>query len=578
MPIFGDLISRLFQGRTPPEPATTGPILGKRKASGSSDQSRKRTRRDSVYSETDYANVDLDDGILGRAGPERLDFTPRKVRRIKQATGTRRTSGENSKSEYIATAEALTSGSIRTSPRVTRGTKPTTPKEPSYTPTSPRYAPSTPKRGISMPKYVPTTPPHAPKKPTYGSTSSRIPDSGLGDDVTGLGITSMEYGTSPTPYRPPRYDNLQQKPQPYILDFSDSECHTSPDSGNDVLYPELDTQYLGTQSIPYLFTAKDQEILNVGNAFLEDEYLGDDMELDDDDESEVEIIPITSKSPPLKGKGKATYTKSPVMMKPQLDDDDVMEVDDDNESKIEVRPITTKTSSFGGMGKGTPTKNPVIVEPREELATKAGTSTRVTTSSRPSTSPKATTPDPWISSKKSPNTMVSEILSAKRNDVFKAKAAIKHILKEGDHKAEPEYAFRDVEIRDGLWWVMDLIERFARKYFKDEVIKEGVKKEVCTIKSTDLTNIFRLMKPETVKVIGCVASGGPGGEEGWQALFTSDQKRRALINAIVGNVLTEQVFQHACFGSGADTQTALKQREKELKSVDGKVSLSVMFV
>jgi hypothetical protein len=574
MPIFGDLIGRLFQSRTPPEPAIAGPILGKRKASGSSDQSKKRNRRESGYSETDYANVDLDAGILGRAGPERLEFTPRKVRRIKQATGTRRTSGENSKSEYIAASDALTAGSLRTSPRVKKGSKPTTPKEPSYAPTSPRYGPSTPKMGISMPKYLPSTPPYTPKKLTYRPTSSRILDSGLGDDVTGLGITSMEYGASPTPYRYPRYDILQQKPHSYIPGSNDSKWHTSPDYGSDVSYPELDTQ-----SIPYPFTAKDQEILDVGNAISEDEYPGDNMELDDDDESEIEIIPIMSKSPSSKVKGKTTSTRSPVIIKSQLvDDNDVTEVNDDNESGIEVRPITTKTTPSKGMGKATPTKSPVIMEPREELANKATTSTRVTTPTRPATSPKATAPDPWISSKTSPNTMASEILLSKKNDVFIAKTAIKHSLIKGDHKAEPEYAFRDVEIRDGLWWVMDLMERFTTKYFKDEVTKDGVKKEVCTIKSTDLTNIFRLMKPETVKVIECVASGGPGGEEGWQDLFTSDQKRRALINAIVGNVLTEQVFQHACFGSGADTQNALKQREKELKSEDGKVSPPIVFI
>jgi hypothetical protein len=565
MTIFGDLAGRIFPGYDLPEPAISGPILGKRKASGSSEQSSKRIRRDSGYAQTDYTNVDLDVGILGRAGLESFEFTPRKVRSIRQATGAKRTAGESFKSGYRAAADGLTAGSLGTPPRAKRGYIPTTPKGPSYTPTppkygssTPKYRPLTPKKGISAPKYTQTMPPYAPTKPTYGTTSSKFPDSGLGDDATGLGIAGIKYRpyeTSPTPYHSLSYDNLQQKPYPYVPGFNDS------DSDSNVSYPNLDSKSLGAQSIHYPFTTMDQEILDMGSDSSEDEYSVDDMELVDDEESEVEILPITSRSPPSKGKGKSTSTKSPVTIKP------LEGVGDNNEPENEDFPIIAKTPPSKGKVKATSTRSPVVIEQPEKLLAKTNTSTPVTTSTRFETSPKVTSSDPWISSTKSPNTMANEILSANKNNVFKAKIAIKNSLIEGDYKPEPEYAFCDVEIRDGLWWVMDLMERFATKYFKD-----GDKKEVCTIKLTELTEIFRLMKLETVKVIGCVASGGPGDEEGWQDLFTSDQKRRALINAIVGNVLTEQVFQHPCFGSGADTQAALKQREKELKSADGRIS------
>lgn len=129
---------------------------------------------------------------------------------------------------------------------------------------------------------------------------------------------------------------------------------------------------------------------------------------------------------------------------------------------------------------------------------------------------------------------------------------------------EPEYAFRDTEIRDGLWQIMDKMERFATKFFSFE--------------SNDkdrLTRSFRLMTPETIKVIGCVASGGPGGQDGWRDLFFDEQQRRALVCAIIGNVLVEQVFQHAFFGGTMADFETLSTLQERLRDEDGKFSTSL---
>jgi hypothetical protein len=105
---------------------------------------------------------------------------------------------------------------------------------------------------------------------------------------------------------------------------------------------------------------------------------------------------------------------------------------------------------------------------------------------------------------------------------------------------EPEYALRDVEIRDGLWHLMDLMERLSKQTC-DNSMPSGIFRET-------IEDRFKEFTPETAKIIGCVASGGPGGAEGWKHLFVNLEKRRALVQAIIGNVLVEQVFQHMFFG------------------------------
>ena len=68
---------------------------------------------------------------------------------------------------------------------------------------------------------------------------------------------------------------------------------------------------------------------------------------------------------------------------------------------------------------------------------------------------------------------------------------------------EPEYAYRDMEVRDTMWHIMDEMEDFARTHFGGTVTRN----------KKDLAKVFRKLEPETVKIIGCVASGGPGGED-----------------------------------------------------------------
>jgi hypothetical protein len=128
---------------------------------------------------------------------------------------------------------------------------------------------------------------------------------------------------------------------------------------------------------------------------------------------------------------------------------------------------------------------------------------------------------------------------------------------------EPEYAFRDVEIRDTMWQIMDETERFARHFFSEDVPHDKDELEV----------VFEELEPETVKIIGCVASGGPGGRDGWRDLFWDVQKRRALVCAIIGNVFSEQVFQHACFGASEKLLKELKDIQERMQDEDSKYSL-----
>ena len=65
---------------------------------------------------------------------------------------------------------------------------------------------------------------------------------------------------------------------------------------------------------------------------------------------------------------------------------------------------------------------------------------------------------------------------------------------------EPAYVCRDAEIRDGVCKLTKQIEDFAKEQFVF-VIEDG----------TRLRSAFESMAPETVKIIGCVASGGPAG-------------------------------------------------------------------
>ncbi|KAF2713679.1 hypothetical protein K504DRAFT_144244 [Pleomassaria siparia CBS 279.74] len=158
----------------------------------------------------------------------------------------------------------------------------------------------------------------------------------------------------------------------------------------------------------------------------------------------------------------------------------------------------------------------------------------------------------WNDGKKTPNTHAKRLVKDLGDN--EAKAHIKDDLK------EPDYAFMDVEIRDGVWSIMDKLEAFARAFFSEEV---------CKIETGSLESVFEGLSPETVKIIGCVASGGPSSEAGWHKLFLEDQKRQALVIAIIGNVLVEQVFQHGFFGGSEGQQQEINNIQKRLRNTDG---------
>ncbi|KAF2730719.1 hypothetical protein EJ04DRAFT_404375, partial [Polyplosphaeria fusca] len=124
---------------------------------------------------------------------------------------------------------------------------------------------------------------------------------------------------------------------------------------------------------------------------------------------------------------------------------------------------------------------------------------------------------------------------------------------------EPWYTKTDVEIRDSLWQIMDKLEVIAKTYFGNATIPtETVKKHLLD------------MDEETVTLIGCVASGGPQGDAGWYSLFQEDQKRRALVCAIIGKVLVEQVFAHQYFGGDAENIHQVLKIETNNRTRDGK--------
>lgn len=129
---------------------------------------------------------------------------------------------------------------------------------------------------------------------------------------------------------------------------------------------------------------------------------------------------------------------------------------------------------------------------------------------------------------------------------------------------EPEYACRDAEIRDGVWKMMDQIEVFAKEHFSFKIKYK-----------TRLRATFKSMQKETVKIIGCVASGGPAGASGWEDLFLDNNKRQALVCAIIGNVLVEQVFQHLFFGGTEEQIKEVAALQVEHRNDDGKFPLHI---
>ncbi|KAI4674129.1 uncharacterized protein J4E84_010829 [Alternaria hordeiaustralica] len=134
--------------------------------------------------------------------------------------------------------------------------------------------------------------------------------------------------------------------------------------------------------------------------------------------------------------------------------------------------------------------------------------------------------------------------------------------------SEPDYAFCDAEIRDGLWGLMSAVEEFAERYFAsgaDPAHTMTDENEDITVKK----EWFKTLTPETAKLINCVASGGPSGLWGWHDLFVNKEKMQALVCAMIGNVLSEQVLQHAFFGGTEEGVRAVSKVQREMKDQDG---------
>lgn len=100
----------------------------------------------------------------------------------------------------------------------------------------------------------------------------------------------------------------------------------------------------------------------------------------------------------------------------------------------------------------------------------------------------------------------------------------------------PASACHDTEIRDGLRILVNQISDLAETHF-------GFRAEAAQLRA-----VLGSLPKQTVRIIGCVASGGPGGAKGWEALFLDKEKRQALVCAVVGNVIVEQVLKHLFFG------------------------------
>lgn len=153
-----------------------------------------------------------------------------------------------------------------------------------------------------------------------------------------------------------------------------------------------------------------------------------------------------------------------------------------------------------------------------------------------------------------PNACPERILAGTKGNKRVAQTIIRREL------SEPLYALHNAEIRDGLWQVLDKIEAVAAKLDlgpEDSITEKQLNKE------------FRPLEPETVKILSCVATGGPGGEEGWYELCMKKGRRRALVAAVIGNVVCQQVYQHPFFGGSQADQKKLLDIGRQVAHADG---------
>ena len=138
---------------------------------------------------------------------------------------------------------------------------------------------------------------------------------------------------------------------------------------------------------------------------------------------------------------------------------------------------------------------------------------------------------------------------------------------------EPEYTVRDVEIRDMYWQIMDLIQRLAHRFFDGPLSEQPM---TANEMRERVQTMYKRLDPATSLIIGCIASGGPAGDDGWHSLFIDPRKRQALVCGIIGNVLVEQVFKHPCFGASQRTLGGLISSQSKHRDDDGKITTSLI--
>jgi hypothetical protein len=226
--------------------------------------------------------------------------------------------------------------------------------------------------------------------------------------------------------------------------------------------------------------------------------------------------------------------------------------------EAKIRKYEAKTNALRTAAGLPPLEEEVIAGNVEEVL--AGPPTL---SPRPQTSKKSKTRIPEDVKPEDWDTFTPEQKWAKQPNL-RVLELIYHPEKVRAEVKEPEYALRDAEIRDGIWHVMEQMEIFASQHF-------GRKEDV---EIAMPSKFFKTLSKETAKVIGCVASGGPSGVLGWHNLFIDQQKRRALVMAIIGNVLTEHVFQHLFFGGTPKDIAAMTTLQEKYANEDGKSPLT----
>lgn len=74
---------------------------------------------------------------------------------------------------------------------------------------------------------------------------------------------------------------------------------------------------------------------------------------------------------------------------------------------------------------------------------------------------------------------------------------------------------------------------------------------------------------QLVRYIGCLAQGGPKGEESWRELLGSSECRVALLVGIIGTALKEHVFSELWFGGTDEQIDELERLQEKQKHGEG---------